>query len=332
MKERSRSIDILRGILIVLVVMAHFSREFPHDILFLFHMPLFFILSGLLLNQAKLTDETSYLLSKMKSLLLPYVIYLIIDTIFVQGQRSIGALARAIWGGRVIGGVYWYITCYLFALYLLSLLLNNFSDRASKILILAGGGIAIIESHLSDKISFLQSPGVPWNLDVSLMALVYIGIGFFYKKQIKELLESDSKYYDMVAGITVAGLIELCWFIYRDGNRIYYFDMKPVYYKELVSAILIPCAFGIVLVRLVHWMEKVKWIGMLNRFFVLCGRATIPIMFMHIPLNHWKDAMVYGRCVYVLIGVGVPLVFTSLFNRYGIMRKLFGLPNLQKAV
>ena len=104
--------------------------------------------------------------------------------------------------------------------------------------------------------------------------------------------------------------------------------MKPVYYKELISAILIPCAFGMALIRLVHWMEKTKCLEVLNRFLILCGRATIPIMFMHIPLNHWKDTFGYGRGMYVAIGVGIPLVFTLIFNKYKSMRKLFGLPKL----
>ena len=179
-----------------------------------------------------------------------------------------------------------------------------------------------------DKIHLLQSPGIPWDLDVSLMALVYISIGFFYKNKIKELLESDSKKYDLTAGIVAAVLALFCWFIYRDDNRLYYFDMKPVYYKELISAIVIPCAFGIVLVRLVHWVEKTKWLDGLNRFLALCGQATIPIMFMHIPLNHWKDSLGYGRVEFLVIGICVPLAFTLIFNRYKFMRKLFGLPKL----
>lgn len=55
---------------------------------------------------------------------------------------------------------------------------------------------------------------------------------------------------------------------------------------------------------------------------------TIPIMFMHIPLNHWKDAFEYGRVMYVVIGIGIPIVFTLIFNKYKAMRKLFGLPKL----
>lgn len=51
-------------------------------------------------------------------------------------------------------------------------------------------------------------------------------------------------------------------------------------------------------------------------------------MFMHIPLNHWKDAFEYGRVMYVVIGIGIPIVFTLIFNKYKAMRKLFGLPKL----
>lgn len=176
----------------------------------------------------------------------------------------------------------------------------------------------------------LKSPGTPWNLDVSLMALVYVGIGFFYKQQIKKWIEEHKKKYDIIAELITAGLIAFCWFSYRDGNRLYYFDMKPVYYKELISALLIPCAFGMVFARLVYWMEKINRIDGLNRFLVLCGQATIPIMFMHIPLNHWKTELAYGRSVYVLIGVGIPVVFTVLFNKNKVMRKLFRLPDLEK--
>lgn len=160
------------------------------------------------------------------------------------------------------------------------------------------------------------------------MALVYISIGFFYKNKIKELLESEPRKYDFAAWIITVLLVLFCWFIYKDGNRLYYFDMKPVYYKELISAIVIPCAFGIVLVRLVHWMEKAKWLNLLNHFLALCGRATVPIMFMHIPLNHWKETFRYGRGMYVAIGVGIPLAFTLFFNKYKFMRKLFRLPKL----
>ena len=37
-------------------------------------------------------------------------------------------------------------------------------------------------------------------------------------------------------------------------------------------------------------------------------------MFMHIPLNHWKDSIGYGRTVFMIIGIGVPLIITLIVN------------------
>lgn len=115
------------------------------------------------------------------------------------------------------------------------------------------------------KIPLLQYPGIPWNLDVLWMALVYVGIGYFYKSLIREIIEDDSMCFDMlVVGIAII-LGIFGFFNYREGYFFYYFDMKPVYYKELLSAILIPCSFGIVLVRGVHGLVRIKC---LNRIYL----------------------------------------------------------------
>lgn len=40
--NRIYSVDIAKGILIILVVVAHAQTDIVHDIIFMFHMPLFF--------------------------------------------------------------------------------------------------------------------------------------------------------------------------------------------------------------------------------------------------------------------------------------------------
>ena len=144
------------------------------------------------------------------------------------------------------------------------------------------------------------------------------------------MLESDSRKYDAVAGVTAFGLVMFSWFIYRDGNRLYYFDMKPAYYKELLLAVLIPCDIGNVFARFAYWLEKEKYFEILKRFLYLCGRATIPIMFMHVPLNHWKDCVGYGRLEYMVIGIGIPLMIIFAFNENSVMRKVLGIPKLNR--
>lgn len=192
-----------------------------------------------------------------------------------------------------------------------------------------GGGLAVFESHLIKYINFLEFPGIPWNLDVSLMAIVYIGIGFYCKDKIKIILEDEEKKYDLIAVVIIVVLIIFCIFNYSSEEVWYYFDMKPVYYKELVSAIIVPCLFGFVICRIIHWLEKVN---VVENIFALLGRMTISIMFLHIPLNQWMEDIGYGGLVYVLIGIVVPVVFTVVFCRFEGLRKLFGLPDLYGSI
>ena len=300
-------------------------------------MPLFFIISGYLLNEHSLLSY-SYMKKKCIILLTPYITYLVVDTVLINKIYSIKSFVKVLWGGRAISGTYWYITCFVFTLFLFRILLKYMHESSSEkrdirigTLIFVGGGIAVIESHLAERIHFLESPGIPWNLDVSLLALVYLAIGFYYyKDKIREIFRSENKRLDVTAFLLILGLVIFCYLNYRNGEPFYYFDMKPIYYKELFSAILIPCAFGFVIARIIHWICKYKALDWLTSGFAYLGQMTIPIMFMHVPLNTWKETIGYGRLVYVLIGVGIPVAFTLIFNRYSIMRKLFGLPKLKR--
>lgn len=131
-KRRDKNVDTVKGLLIILVVTAHFQRDIIHDMIFLFHMPLFFILSGIFLQKEKLISK-GYLKNKAVSLLIPYCIYLLFDLFFIQRDYSIGSIVRAVWGGRSISGAYWYITCFLFTLFVLGFLLNHFSEKTVNV-------------------------------------------------------------------------------------------------------------------------------------------------------------------------------------------------------
>lgn len=76
MKGRDNTIDIAKGIGIILVAIGHLSASgicFLNPILYLFHMPLFFVLSGFFCNPDKPFKE--YMVSKSISLLMPYAIF-----------------------------------------------------------------------------------------------------------------------------------------------------------------------------------------------------------------------------------------------------------------
>ena len=74
---RQEFIDVAKGIGIISVVFAHLGLATRY--LYLFHMPLFFFLSGMVFKpQTNQTNQTNFILSKVKSLLIPYFFFLII--------------------------------------------------------------------------------------------------------------------------------------------------------------------------------------------------------------------------------------------------------------
>lgn len=78
-KQRDKSIDISKGIGIISVVYGHLVCLIEREI-FLFHMPLFFLLSGYFFS-AKDTIR-DFLIKKIKSLLLPFLLFYILSFIY----------------------------------------------------------------------------------------------------------------------------------------------------------------------------------------------------------------------------------------------------------
>ena len=79
--QRNESLDILKGTGIILVVLAHIiSRENINPFIYLFHMPLFFFVSGMTMYYSYKQDIKfkDYLSKKVKNILLPYFIFSLI--------------------------------------------------------------------------------------------------------------------------------------------------------------------------------------------------------------------------------------------------------------
>ena len=83
-KNRNLQIDIFRGCGIILMVCGHSEFPLTHFV-YLFHMAIFFILSGYLWNEKYSADIESckkYLIKKIHTLYFPYVAFNIIFTLF----------------------------------------------------------------------------------------------------------------------------------------------------------------------------------------------------------------------------------------------------------
>ena len=73
MNRRDIQLDILKGIGIILVVFAHTAQNCASGFVYLFHMPLFFFLSGAALSFSK--DMDYHFGKKLYRIMVPYVAF-----------------------------------------------------------------------------------------------------------------------------------------------------------------------------------------------------------------------------------------------------------------
>lgn len=79
---RDKLIDITKGIGILLVVFAHIYEGYATNIIYLFHMPLFFYLSGATFSFSKSKFDGNFVIKRIKTLLVPYVIFSLISFLY----------------------------------------------------------------------------------------------------------------------------------------------------------------------------------------------------------------------------------------------------------
>ena len=89
MKERYNELDLMKGIGIILVYLGHSFNlkglvgnsiySYLWNIVYSFHMPLFFLISGFLMNNGKEIQLKKYYIHKIKRILIPYFFINLID-------------------------------------------------------------------------------------------------------------------------------------------------------------------------------------------------------------------------------------------------------------
>ena len=190
----------------------------------------------------------------------------------------------------------------------------------------SGGGTAIIESNLIGSISLLERPGIPFDADVSLLVLSYLMVGYILKDKIVDLFRRRSLRIDIIA-VGMAALLILEHLLMEIYGMPRQLDMKLAIYKNPISVYVIPALYGFVIARLSVLIERSY--RRLNRCLAYMGSITIPIMFLHEPLNRFC-LLSNNLFFYLLIGIGIPVLFSIIVSKFECC-KYFGIPKRRVA-
>lgn len=259
MQSRNLKIDVIRGIAILCVVWAHLQGFLTREI-YIFHMPVFFFISGIFYR-----NKPKFILSKAKSLLIPYCLFNIAFAALylLQGGQFIKRIDLfSCTLTSTINGPTWFLIA-LFNINIIYWILDKLIKK--KKLILAACFAIAIPLYYWNCI-------LPFDLRISIIAMPFFALGKWAKDE--SIIERSGKPHIIIASIiyVLTALYCHCKPAIFDlhGNKLPLIFIT--YYASALSAILI--------------LMKIDWFSQqnkFNRFFASIGKRSLYIMSLHYP-------------------------------------------------
>lgn len=330
-EKRLEGIDIAKGIGILLVIIGHSGLVFGEGLFKLiygFHMPLFFLISGYLFHFEKWKEKgfSSFLKNKFCCYILPYFELVFINFVIemLRHAHTMGINRELVKTGckyiyySILSyastskmpncSPLWYLTAifiaYIYLYALLSLRKKSYMQIAFFVLMFGGGWtFTYVNTQL------------PWHFDSALIGCIFMGIGYTIReKQLLEKLEP-----------TALALMAICGFLY-----IYHNDQVSLISTQLGNlylfypgAILVSTSLLAVCIKYLH-----------SSFLAFLGKNTILIMgfnyaFMDLYKFFWKsigftlDRTWYFAAAFVfIVSVLAILCWNWLKERFPVLKKL----------
>ena len=326
-KKYYEEIDILKGIAITLVVLGHSVIVYPinlheifwcktiYDFVRTMHMPLFFLVSGFCYSYRD--NYAEYIWKKCKRILIPYLVFNIIDMLprallssLVNRPRDFG---ESIYSICCEGGAYWFLYSLFLIFLVFPLVLKMVKSNRAKIILCI---VCLILKFV---------PGLPeiFLIRRTVYHLLYFVIGFTLKGNLTvEFTRNIVKKYGMLskvlAIVLLFSIIALCPIYAIEDNQLL---GVPLAFMGIVAAVIVSVLLkeGIVRNHLIGFGKHSLQIYLLNGFLLTITRTlTVSVLHIQIPaviiIVNWVGNLVVS---YYMI--------KWIFSRFRITRFVFGM-------
>lgn len=303
-------LDVAKGVGILLVVSGHsiidggaFSPV--RGSIYLFHMPMFFILSGYTIKEGSFKP---FFWKKIWSLIVPYISYLIIIGVPVAAfshtdkHRSfLVEFLYYIYGGAhlvTFMTVFWFVTCLFFAQLLFQRLLTFFKSAYDPKML---GAI-----FFCCVVSYLVSWGIHFPTPLAI-GVVPMAIVFLWAGRLLPLVEKRPLATCLASLGVVVFALGMC-------QRIppYIFDMKNALYGPAILGVIVAVALSLLVIFASRALVRVKAVSIVLQAL---GRASLTIMFLSQPIVLVCEHFGVGYAIRVILAVAVPFFAHMLFER-----------------
>lgn len=320
MRQQGREdyIDVLKGIGICLVVIGHVYWPPVSSVIYIFHMPLFFLIGGYLYRASP--EISAFTIRKARQLLVPYLTFLIciggpmlISCLMRQGTTEAAGLTRdlILGGERLVGplGVFWFPTCYFFSLVIYNALVAYLTRVQLDICILALLALAYINAQ------FAPGLWLPWALNVCAMAIPMMHIGARLREHAGTM---DRVGIILVVFLSIGVMLYAVLVVYGDAETM---AMKRAQYGIPIMTL---CAAVAATLVLAFFARLVANATLLARPLIILGEASLVIMFLHQPIQMFiTTAGLHNAAFRTIAAIGLSALAFYLFQKFRLTNLLF---------
>ena len=343
--KRDSSIDIVKGIGIILMVIGHSGcSKWLHDFIYAFHMPLFFICSGYFYKPISTGEgQLTFCKKRINGLYVPYVkwsiLFLLLHNVFYKlniysdsygymGSTSslydfmdvvvrLKDILLSMEGHEDLLGGFWFLRVLLFASLgysVIDLLLNKWKNRNLKnaIVFCALFGLTIFAWYTSMHVWVFDS------LFLIMYGCLFFVVGYLYKS------------YSLTLCLNKSWVNLICLLLVFIGSVLIPTEMICVPVKWILPYMIVASAGSLLMFNAARFLSRYKFSSVL----VYVGRHTMLILALHflsfkiinlikvyaynLPIKMLSCFLVveehnlYYWVAYVAVGVCVPLIIGKI--------------------
>lgn len=272
-------IDTAKGIGIILVVWCHILLTGPvHKYVYSFHMPLFFFLSGLVFKENKNENMMSFVKSKSKGILIPYIsfsaityLYWLIIERFIS-SNEISPLKAFINIFIAPGSdsylphnpALWFLPCLLVVNIIFYVIVKNYKLINIKIAIFISSVIGFITQ-------LYKTDNVFWSIDVAFTGGVFFGVGFLLKETLNDEYKVINNKTKIIGFLLFVIAIVTSYYNNSVSLSSNHYGNYILFYVSAFSSI----AMIIIISKIISKNSLLKYLGK-NSLIILC---------LHIPVK-----------------------------------------------
>lgn len=318
MKEKYHWIDYAKAIGIILVVYGHAARGIhsaglPIDetffrivdsMIYSFHMPLFFFLSGLLFYDSLAKRGTGgFIINKIDTIVYPFILWSLLQgtvevalASYKTHDVSFFEVLSFLWNPRA---QFWFLHT-LFCIFVLSALIYSLMSKAYSLVLLLALAVLFVISKALNMGPLIEY--IAGNIVFFVFGIEFDGMREFFQR----------RYQSLAITFGVAFLA---------GQYIFHFVLKQTYDVGGGAVLMLATVSILFIVSLSMWLTKARW-----KWMIFIGTSSMAIYLMHILAGSGVRILLTNIAgirtasihliVGTVLGVTAPLLALVLIERF----------------